>query len=108
MDTVSINTEIYTVAQRLRKSADAMFPLGRERAKTEREYRSALAKEMFKLKAEGIQATLIPDMARGNTAELKFNRDLAEANFKAAIEATRSLQVTISALQSINKYQTDL
>lgn len=108
MELIQVTDEIYAASQRLSKSADALFELGRERAETERDYRSRLAQEMMRLKAEGLQVTLIPDVARGNLSEYLFKRDLAEVRFKAGIEAADAIKVQVSALQTIIKYQSEL
>lgn len=108
MELVQVTDEIYAASQRLSKSADALFELGRERAETERDYRSKLAQEMMRLKAEGLQVTLIPDVARGNLSEHLFKRDLAEVRFKAGIEAADAIKVQVSALQSVLKYQSEV
>lgn len=50
-------------------------------AKAEEAYRVELAKCELSLREEGLPATLIPDLARGNerVAGLKLQRDLAES-----------------------------
>ncbi|MHB0944618.1 hypothetical protein ACYCSU_24015 [Paenibacillus sp. ALE1] len=109
MDVISVTTEIHEASRRLSKSADALFKLGREKAEAERDYRSRLAQEMLRLKVEeGLAATLIPDIAKGNVAEYLFQRDFTEAQFKAGIEAADAIKVQVSALQTILKYQTDV
>lgn len=108
MELTNITKEIHAASQRLSKSADALFDLGREKAENERDYRSELAKEMLRLKAEGMQVTLITDIAKGNVSDKLFQRDLAEARFKAGIEAADAIKIQVSALQTILKYQTDV
>lgn len=105
METVQLNTEIYEVAQRLQKAAAEIYKLANKRAVTERTYRMNLSQEILKLRAEGVPATLINDLARGNCADMKFQRDLAEGQYKAAIEAMEALKSQLSALQTIAKYQ---
>ncbi|MCM3131851.1 hypothetical protein M3629_03595 [Paenibacillus polysaccharolyticus] len=108
MELLTITTEIHEASKRLSNSADALFRLGREKAEAERDYRSMLAQEMLRLKADGMAATLIVDIAKGNVAEYLFKRDFAEATFKAGIEAADAIKVQVSALQTILKYQTDI
>lgn len=108
MDIIKINQELYDAAKRLEASGSSIFQLGNAMAKTERDYRVALQQAILTRKAEGMSVTLISDLARGDTADLKLQRDAAEAQYKSAIEAQRSLQTVISALQSIAKYQSDL
>ncbi|MFD2752421.1 hypothetical protein ACFSUM_18710 [Virgibacillus siamensis] len=108
MHITDITKEIHDASKRLSNSANALFDLGRAKAEAERDYRSALAQEMLRLKSDGLPATLIPDLAKGNVAELLFQRDYAEARFKAGIEAADAIKVQVSALQTILKYQTDI
>lgn len=105
MEIVQLNKEIYDVAQRLQKAANEIYKLANKRALTERTYRLHLAQEIVKLRAEGIPSTLINDMARGNVADDKYQRDLAEGQYRAAIEAMEALKSQLSALQTIAKYQ---
>ncbi|MFK0524794.1 hypothetical protein ACINKY_21575 [Paenibacillus illinoisensis] len=108
MELTSITSEIHAASQRLGKSADALFKLGKEKAEAERDYRSMLAQEMLRLKSEGMAATLITDIAKGNVSDYLFKRDFTEATFKAGIEAADAIKVQVSALQTILKYQTDV
>jgi len=108
IDTVEITKEIYDSAHRLQGAGDALFKLAQAMAETERTYRRALGIEIVKLKTEKVQATLIPDIARGMTADLKFERDLAELRWTAAKENVRSIQTQMSALQSILRHQQEI
>lgn len=108
MEITHVTSEIHAASQRLSKSADALFDLGREKAEKERDYRSALAQEILKLKTEGMPVSIINEVAKGNVSERLFQRDLAEARFKAGIEAADAIKVQVSALQTILKYQTEV
>lgn len=108
MELIAITQEMYQVAQRLNKATGEIYKLATKRAMSEREYRMELSKEITRLRADGVQATLIPDLARGNTAELKFQRDLAEGQYKAAIEAVEALKSQLSALQTVSKYHSEV
>lgn len=108
MELSNITHEIHAASQRLSKSADALFGLGRAKAEAERDYRLALAQEILRLKSEGMQVTLIVDVAKGNVHEKLFQRDFTETQFKAGIEAADAIKVQVSALQTILKYQTDV
>lgn len=105
MELTDITKEMYEISKRLDKASRVLTKMAVERAETERIYRMKLAQEMLKLKDEGVSVTLIPDMARGNVSDLKFQRDLAEGKYKAAIESLEALKSQLSALQSILKYQ---
>lgn len=108
MELTRITGEIHAASQRLSKSADALFDLGREKAESERDYRSALAQEILKLRSEGVPVSIVTDIAKGNVSEKLFDRDLAEARFKSGIEAADAIKVQVSALQTILKYQTEV
>ncbi len=64
-------------------------PRARTYAEAEKAYRIALADRILQLKAEGMPATLLGDLARGDreVARLKVARDCAEALYKAADHA---------------------
>lgn len=96
------------MCERLEKSQSIIFKYAKAKADTERIYRMLLAQEIIRLKAEGYQAALIPDLARGGLEQEKFKRDLADGHFKATIESMQAIKVQISALQSIIKYQADI
>lgn len=93
---------------RLDKSSKEVFRLAQQKAETERTYRQELAKQIFILRDERMPATLIPDTARGNVAELKYSRDLAADLYRSALASMEALKVEINALQTITKYQSDL
>jgi len=105
---VVISREIYDSSQGLKHTAKKLYDLAVKKANTEQAYRKALAVEIMRLKSEKIPATLIPDIARGNTAELKFERDLAETVWKGAIDYLRALEAQLSGLQSILKHQSEV
>lgn len=108
MEIIAVTQEIYDVAQRVNKATNEIYKLAKKRALTERTYRMQLSKEIMKLRAEGMPATLIPDLARGNVSDLKYERDLAEGQYKAAIEAVEALKSQLSALQTVSKYHTEV
>lgn len=103
MELIQVTNEIYLLSKRLNKAAQEVYKLVNEKNNTEREYRKELAKQIATLKSEGVQATLIPDLARGNIADLKFERDMSRDRFKTSIVAAGLLQSELSALQTINK-----
>lgn len=107
MELLSITQEIISVAHRLQRASTEIFHLGKEKAESEKAYRRALMMEIMKLKADKMPATLIADVARGNVADLLFERDAAEVKFKAAMESMAALKSTLSALQSVLRIQED-
>lgn len=105
---MKLTQEMYDISQRLSKSTSEIYKLAHNQAETERIYRMELSKEIFRLREDKLPATLIPDLARGNISDLKFDRDLAEAKYKAAIEALKALNSQLSGLQTVCKYQSDI
>ena len=99
-----ITDRMLEISNRLEQASRVIHKMASEKAEKERIYRMRLAQEILKLKAEGMSATLIPDVARGNLSDLLFERDASEARFKAALEALEALKSQLSALQSILKY----
>ena len=106
-DLIQIGEQLYKASQRLDKVPAELNKQAIAYAESEREYRKALSIEEYKLRSEGMPATLIGDIARGNIAELKYDRDLAEKLFKSAVESKRALEAEVSALQSLYKNQTE-
>lgn len=104
MELIQISKEMYETTKRLDKASKEIFKLAKAKAETERIYREALAKEIMTLRAESVQATLIPDLARGKVAFLKCERDLAHDMFKSAISALEAVKTQSSVLQTISKY----
>lgn len=108
MEILNLAKEIYESVTRLEKGSTEIFLLAKELAEKERDYRKLLAHEILRLKEEKTQTTLIPDIARGNLADAKFERDLAEEKLKAGKASLEAIQVRINGLQSILRYQNEL
>jgi hypothetical protein len=100
--------EMRNVKTRMDNVIKEVYKQAKAKDKAEREYRVALAQEILKLKAEGMQATLIPDIARGNTADLKFARDSAKSLYDSARDSMETLRTEATLLQTISKYQDEL
>lgn len=108
MDHIDIAKEIRRVSKRLDKAPQAIFDNAKAFAEAERVYRIELAKQITKLRSEGLQATLINDVARGNVADLKYQRDLAEGLYRSSLESSKALQAELSGLQSIYRRQDEM
>ncbi len=103
-DIVTVTTEIREAARDLRKAVDDIHAAAKKKAETERDYRVKLAREIMTLREQGLQVSVINDVARGNCADSKYNRDLAEVTYRATLEAIESQRAQLSALQSALKY----
>jgi len=108
MELTILTQEIYDVSKRLERASKALYRLAEEKAESERIYRMRLTQEMLALREQGMSVGLINDVARGNVSDLLFQRDAAEAKFKAALESLGALQSQLSALQSILKVQQEV
>lgn len=104
IELTNITKELYETTKRLKSAEKELFNKAQAKSETERVYREALAKEIVKLRAEGVQATLISDLARGNLAYLKFERDLAADMFKATVSLKEMIETQASVLQTITRY----
>lgn len=104
VELIELTQEMLQVSKRIDKASKEIFKLAKAKAEFERVYREALSKEIIKLRAEGVQATLISDLARGNVAYLKYERDLAQDMFKSGISALEAVKTQASVLQTITKY----
>jgi len=108
MDHIKLVEDIRRVSQRLDKLPTELRKQAKAYAEKEHAYRVALSQTMLSLRAENMPATLINDVARGKVADLKFERDLAEALFKATVESSRAIQAEMSGLQSIYRRQDEV
>jgi hypothetical protein len=73
---------------------------GRESANAEQTYRVALAKKILEERDKGVPVTIISDICRGDReiARLKFERDVAEVSYSAAMEAINIYKLAIRTL----------
>lgn len=108
MEVVSTVESLKEATERLSNASKQVFKMARLRAESERAYRIELSKQIMTLRGEGVQATLIPDLARGNAAELKYERDLNHELHRSAMSSIGALQVEIQSLQSILKIMSEV
>ncbi|MBY6800141.1 hypothetical protein FCV24_12845 [Clostridium botulinum] len=108
MELQTLTKAIWDTSRRIEDGVNTLAKKAKEYAEAEKEYRLALGKEILILRDQGIQTTLIPDIARGNTAKLKFKRDLSEATYKTCKEMLQGLQAELSGYQSILRIQQDI
>lgn len=108
MELSSVAQELYDSTKRLEKGSKEIFNLAKKMAEKEREYTIALAHEFMQLKEQGLSVGLIKEVARGNTADKKFDRDLAEAEYTAGRDSLKAISTQVNALQSILRIQSEL
>ncbi len=88
---------------RLTKQNQVLDRLAKEKAKTEQEYRTELAKKIETLRAGGVTATTSKDRAKGSddVKEYLYKRDLKEIRWRAQLEITRNIRLEIEVLRSL-------
>ncbi|MBR2683967.1 MAG: hypothetical protein IKF14_13825 [Atopobiaceae bacterium] len=89
--------EIDELNDELDKAVGEMRDAGRKKAQTEHDYRVALAKKMWELRACGTPATGMGDLARGDdvVAMRKLERDAAESEYWASQEAINVMKIRV-------------
>ena len=69
----------------------------------QRDYDVEYQNELVRLKEEGIPATLIRDMAKGNIADLGLKLELASIKVQVSSKLIRQLESKVSSYQTIAK-----
>ena len=98
--------ELNNLIKKLDISVKSLRNTGSDYAKAYTDYRVALAKELVRLKDDGMAVTIAYDVARGKPeiARLKFKEISTEAIYKANQEAINSTKLQIKIIQEqINK-----
>ena len=93
----------YEIGQKLQEldvSVKSLRTTGSNYAKSYTEYRMALAKELVRLKDDGVPVTISYDIARGKPeiAKLKFAEIRDEAIYKANMESINATKLQIKIL----------
>ena len=83
-------------------SIKSLIKTGKNYAKAYTDYRVALAKELIRLKDDGMAVTIAYDVARGKPeiAKLKFNEIANEAVYKANLESINAIKLQIKIIQN--------
>lgn len=98
--------ELNNLIKKLDVSVKSLRNTGSDYAKAYTDYRVALAKELVRLKDDGMAVTIAYDVARGKPeiARLKFKEISNEAIYKANQESINALKLQIKIIQEqINK-----
>ena len=97
----SLQSEMTTLRANLNKAITTLKERGQTKAKAERDYRVAVAKEILILRDKGIPVTIINDLVRGNEdiAELKLQRDIAETLYESAMQYIYSNKLNIGIVE---------
>lgn len=85
----------------LDKALEQLGRRGRAYAEAEQAYKIALRQEILKERDRGTPVTIISDICRGEKeiARRRFERDVAEAVYKAAIEAINVYKLEINIMR---------
>ena len=98
--------EMWKINELLTKALEQYKQRGREYAKAYRDYRVMLAKELLKLKSDGMPVTIAYDIARGTPeiADAKEKEIIQESLYESCKEAINTYKLQIKILQEqINK-----
>ena len=93
---------IETAMDDLQKTLSNYKEYQKDYAKKEYNYRTALSKELVRLRAEGQAVTHLADIAKGEEeiAMLRFERDIAEGLVKSAEEGINFYKLKIRELEA--------
>lgn len=102
MSGADLMRELSAKVEMLDKALGALGDRGRAYAAAEQRYKVALAEKMLKERENGIPATILSDVCRGSReiAKLRFERDVAEQVYKAALEAINCYKIQIRVLEN--------
>ena len=98
---MDLQYEIGKKLEELDISVKSLRTTGSNYAKSYSEYRIALAKELVRLKDEGVAVTIAYDIARGKPeiARMKFTEIRDEAIYKANLESINATKLHIKILE---------
>ncbi len=100
---MDLYNDIQQKLKELDMSIKSLRKTGTEYAKAERDYKIKLREEALKLREEDKMAvTLIQQIIYGvqSVADLRFERDVKEAVYKANLEAILSIKLQIKVLEN--------
>lgn len=94
--------ELRDKQQSLETALGELGKRGRAKSTAEQNYRIALAQKILQERDKGTPVTIISDVCRGDReiARLKFDRDVAEVMFSAAMEAIQTYKLGIRMLDA--------
>lgn len=100
---MDLYNELQTKINELNVSLKKLRETGTSYAESERDYKITLRKEALKLRSEKeMPVTLIQQVVYGvpEVAEKRFKRDVAEAIYKANLEAINTLKLQVKILEN--------
>ena len=99
---MELYTELQSKTQQLDISIRQLRKSGTEYAQAERDYKVLLRQECLKLRDDGMAIGMIDKTCYGipSVAEARFKRDVAEAVYKANLEAINSIKLQMRLIES--------
>ena len=97
-----LHNELEAKTQQLDVSIKQLRKTGTEYAQAEKDYKLLLRQECLKLRDEGMAIGMIDKTCYGipSVAEARFKRDVAEAVYKANLEAINSIKLQMRLLEN--------
>lgn len=101
MSEADLYLELKQKTRHLDYSIKTLRKSGTEYAEAERAYKVLLRKEILKLRAEGMAVGIIDKTCHGipEVADARFNRDVAEATYKANQEAIQAIKLQMRLIE---------
>lgn len=99
---MELYNELQTKTQFLEKSIKQLRTSGTAYAEAEKTYKILLRQECLKLRDDGMAIGMIDKTCYGipSVAEARFKRDVAEAVYKANLEAINSIKLQMRLIES--------
>lgn len=99
---MELYNELQVKTQQLDRSIKQLRTSGTEYAQAERDYKVLLRQECLKLRDDGMAIGMIDKTCYGipSVAEARFKRDVAEAVYKANLEAINSIKLQMRLIES--------
>ena len=90
--------EMQVLRDKLNGAIKELDMRGIEKAKTEADYRIALAKKILGERAQGTPVTIMSDICRGdeNIARLRLERDIAETMYESCLQSIYACKVEMN------------
>lgn len=97
-----LTNELQAKTQQLEMSIKQLRTSGTDYAQAERDYKVLLRSECLKLRDDGMAIGMIDKTCYGipSVAEARFKRDVAEAVYKANLEAINSIKLQLRLLEN--------
>ena len=98
---MDLYTELQTKTSQLEMSIKQLRHNGTAYAEAERDYKVTLREECLKLRDSGMAIGMIDKVCYGipKVAEKRFKRDVAEAVYKANLEAIQSIKLQMRLIE---------